>query len=205
MRTDRSSSSFFTYISYLRVIGDQYCPFLALFSTDLVLTIEHPAQKRSKKRTERYEKKMLILKVHYFLWFGSLSGILPYASVFGERHASATATQIGLLYTILPFVAMLAKPIGCACADRFSAHKLVLVSFLILTLVGFGSLILVPWLGRASSWTWWFFCAAVLLANTSMGIVISMTDSLVMRDVSIGRSSFGSVRVFGTLGYGILG
>lgn len=150
-------------------------------------------------------KKMLILKVHYFLWFGSLAGVLPYTAVFGNKYSSATAAEIGILYTILPFVAMLAKPIGCACADRFSAHKLVLVLSLILTLFGYGALILVPWFGRGSSWTWWFFCAAVLVANTAMGVVISMTDSLAMREVSAGRSSFGGIRVFGTLGYGILG
>lgn len=147
----------------------------------------------------------MILKVHYFLWFGSLAGVLPYAAVFGKEFTAATATDIGFLYTVLPFIALLAKPVLCAFADRFAVHKLVLVSSLILTLVGFGSLIFVPWFTKGAAWTWWFFCAGVLVANTAMGVVISMTDSLAMKEVSAGRSSFGSIRVYGTLGWGLLG
>lgn len=148
---------------------------------------------------------MLMLKVHYFLWFGSLAGVLPYTSVFGRQYSSASATDIGILYTILPFAALLAKPFACACADRFAAHKLVLVLSLLLTLLGYGSLLLVPWLSKGSPSSWWLFCAAVLLANTAMGVVISMSDSFAMREAAAGRASFGSVRVFGTLGWGLLG
>lgn len=148
---------------------------------------------------------MLILKVHYFLWFGSLAGVLPYAPVFGNQYSAATAENIGFLYTVLPFVALLAKPLVCAFADRFAVHKLVLVVSLILTLVGFGSLVFVPWFQKDEPWTWWFFCSAVLMANTAMGVVTSMTDSMAMKEVSAGRSSFGSIRVYGTLGWGVWG
>lgn len=52
---------------------------------------------------------------------------------------------------------------------------------------------------------WWYFSGAVSLANTSMGIVISLTDSLVMCEVTKTGVTYGSIRLWGTLGWGVLG
>lgn len=145
-----------------------------------------------------------ILIAQYFLWFAALSGILPYVSIFAKNYSHASATQIGLLYTVLPFVAMIAKPIFCGLADRFCCHKLTLVASMAATLLGYGILLLAPWF-EANSWSLWFICASVLLANTAMGIVITMNDSIAMREVATGRSTYGALRVFGALGWGILG
>lgn len=146
----------------------------------------------------------ILLQAQYFLWYGSLAGILPYIGIFAKNHSSASPSEIGFLYTLLPFVAMITKPIFCSIADRFSCHKLVLVTSMAVTLIGYGKLLLTPWFQQAS-WSWWFICACVLVANTSMGIVITMNDSIAMREVSNGRASYGSLRVFGTLGWGLLG
>lgn len=145
-----------------------------------------------------------LLKAQYFLWFGSLAGILPYVSIFARNHSSVSPSQVGILYTILPFVAMVTKPIFCGLADRFNCHKCVLVVSMISTLFGYGILVVTPWFPQAS-WSWLFICICVLIANTSMGIVISMNDSIAMREVSNGRASYGSLRVFGTIGWGLLG
>jgi MFS family permease len=144
----------------------------------------------------------ITLKIHYFLWFGSLGGVLPYTSVFGRHHSDASATEIGLLYTLLPFTVVFAKPVFCWLSDRFSYHKLVLVVFMIATLLGYGFLIITPFLAIKS---FWFFSACVFVANTAMGVVISMTDSIVMKEVTSGGHSFGSIRVWGTLGWGVFG
>lgn len=144
----------------------------------------------------------LVLKLHYLLWFGSLGGVLPYTSVFGRHHSLASATEIGLLYTLLPFTVIFAKPIFCWISDRFVCHKLVLVTAMIMTLLGYGCLIITPFLDFKS---FWFYSVCVFVANTAMGVVTSMTDSIVMKEVSLGRNSFGSIRVFGTLGFGCFG
>ena len=145
-----------------------------------------------------------ILIAQYFLWFAALTGILPYVSIFAKNHSNASATQIGILYTVLPFVAMITKPIFCGLADRYSCHKLTLVAAMTATLFGYGILVLAPWF-EASAWSLWFICGSVLIANTAMGIVITMNDSIAMREVATGRSTFGALRVFGTLGWGIIG
>lgn len=145
-----------------------------------------------------------ILRSHYFLWFGSLSGVLPYTSIFAREHVKASASEIGLLYTLLPFVAFLTKPIVCGMADRFNGHKLTLVVVMIATLTGFGLLIFTPWL-PAGHWSWWYFCGCVLLANTSMGVGTTLTDSIVMREITNRGTSYGSIRLWGTVGWGIFG
>lgn len=145
-----------------------------------------------------------VLRSHYLLWFGSLSGVLPFTSIFAREHVKASPSEIGLLYTLLPFVAFLTKPLVCGIADRFNGHKITLVVVMIATMIGFGSLVITPWL-HAGPWSWWYFCACVMLANTAMGVGTTLTDSIVMREVTNGTTSYGSIRLWGTVGWGIFG
>lgn len=147
-----------------------------------------------------------VLRSHYFLWFGSLSGVLPYTSIFAREHVKASASDVGLLYTLLPFVAFLTKPLVCGIADRFNGHKLTLAIVMIATLMGFGFLLFTPWF-PADNWSWWYFCGCVMVANTAMGVGTTLTDSIAMREVTNrhGTTSFGSIRLWGTVGWGIFG
>src|SRR5689334_21561403 len=104
----------------------------------------------------------IFLKAHYFLWWGSLAGILPYTALFAKKYSNASSTEVGLLYTMLPFTALIVKPLFCSLADRFRAHKLILLITIILTLFGYGALILTPFSQLSGFISWWYFCAAVL-------------------------------------------
>jgi nitrate/nitrite transporter NarK len=148
---------------------------------------------------------MFILKLHYFLWFGSLSGILPYVPIFAQQHAIATATDVGILFFILPFIASIVKPIFCSMADHYQAHKKIFITFLLLTLNGYGLLLSIPFVTFMGKYSWYLFSALVLVANSSMGVVISLTDFLVMKQVTQNNQNYGSYRVYGTLGWGGFG
>ncbi|KAI1294894.1 Major facilitator superfamily domain-containing protein 6-A [Halotydeus destructor] len=145
-----------------------------------------------------------VLRSHYFLWFGSSGGILPFTTLIGKEYAGASATEVGLLYTILPFTVFFAKPYVCSLADKFNIHKSILIAALICTLIGYGALVAMPFIVNKSM-AWAFFCIGVLIANLTQGFVISLTDSLVMRLVTLTGVAFGTIRVFGGLGYGMLG
>lgn len=148
--------------------------------------------------------KLSILKLHYFLWWGSLGGILPYKAVYGKNHAHASATQIGQLEMILPFITVLAKPFFCSLADHRQWHRRLLILFIILTLFGFGFLVIIPFVSTEShTLEWLIFCFLLFVANTSLGIVISLTDSLVIKNVVKKGRNYGETRVWGTVGWGI--
>lgn len=152
------------------------------------------------------------LKAHYTLWFGSLSGILPYVPVYAKTHLEVSASQVGLLYFLLPFVVSFIKPLACSGADHYHQHSVALLISQFCTLLGYGLLLAIPFLAyilHTSLW-WYLFCLLALLANTSMGVGISLTDFLVMDEVarinqSGGDTHYGKFRIWGTIGFGLFG
>ncbi|XP_075586108.1 maltose permease [Dermatophagoides farinae] len=154
------------------------------------------------------------LKAHYLLWFGSLSGILPYVSIFAREHLQISADAVGILFFILPFVVSIVKPLVCSIADRYECYSLTLILSQISTILGYGLLLTLPWLLRwiSTEILWWFFCLLTLIANTAMGAAISLTDCLVINEVvqlqrnnGDNHTSYGNYRIWGTIGFGIFG
>ncbi|XP_027198131.2 major facilitator superfamily domain-containing protein 6-A-like [Dermatophagoides pteronyssinus] len=152
------------------------------------------------------------LKAHYLFWFGSLSGILPFVSIFAREHLQISAESVGILFFILPFIVSIIKPLICSIGDRYNCHSIILIISQISTILGYGLLLLIPWLLQwiTTEILWWIFCLLTLIANTAMGSGISLTDYLVINEVEQLKSfkqniSYGSYRIWGTVGYGIFG
>ncbi|KAI2803132.1 hypothetical protein BLOT_007255 [Blomia tropicalis] len=152
------------------------------------------------------------LKAHYCLWFGAHSGVLPYLAVFLRTHLNASATTVGTLYCVLPFVVSIVKPIACSAADHYGKHSQALLISQILTFFGYGLLAAIPFILEYIPLhiLLYGFCFLALLANTSMGVGISLTDFLVINEVKLvnqhgGNTNYGAVRIWGTIGFGIFG
>lgn len=151
----------------------------------------------------------MIFKIHYGLWYGGLVGIIPFMFNYAAEYTGATATQHGILYTILPFIALLAKPIFCSIADKYAAHHHCLLLFISLTVIGFGSLAIYPffptWTNQHKDIVWILYCIAAFLGNTSMCVVNSIGDSLAMNSCQRKDISYGQYRCWGPVGFGIFG
>lgn len=152
------------------------------------------------------------LKAHYGFWFGSLSGILPYVSVFAKTHTGVSATTVGTLFFVLPVVISFLKPLACSAADHYAKHSHALLISQLGTLCGYGLLILIPFLVPVlpTLLLFYLFCFFVLIGNTAMGVGISLTDHLVMHEVNRvkqrgGDTNYGSFRIWGTIGFGVFG
>lgn len=155
---------------------------------------------------------MWSLKAHYCFWFGSLSGILPYVSVFAKTHMGVTTSTMGTLFFVLPVVASFLKPLACSAADHYSKHSHALLIAQLGTLIGYGLLIIIPFLVPVlpAILLFYLYCFFVLIGNTAMGVGISLTDHLVMYEVnrvkqSGGETNYGSFRIWGTIGFGVFG
>ncbi|XP_054168523.1 major facilitator superfamily domain-containing protein 6-like, partial [Oppia nitens] len=144
---------------------------------------------------------MSILKAHYLLWFGSLSGIMPFVTVFATAHTIATYEDIGLLYFVLPFLVAIIKPLFCSIADRNGSHKKILLLFIIVTIIGYSLLLLIIYI-KLGVISWILLCLLILLANTGQGVVISLNDYICMKEVTELNKSYGQYRVWGTVGWG---
>lgn len=151
----------------------------------------------------------MIFKFHYGLWYGALVGIIPFMFNYAVEYSGATGKQHGILYTILPFVALIAKPIVCSIADKYAAHHHCLLFFIATTILGYGSLAIYPFfpnlIQNHKQLVWALYCIAALVGNTSMCIVNSIGDSLAVNSCQKKDISYGQYRLWGPVGFGIFG
>lgn len=128
---------------------------------------------------------------------------------YAAEYSGATGTQHGVLYTILPFVALLAKPAICSVADKYAAHHHCLLLFIFTTILGYGSLAIYPFfpdlVQNHKNLVWVLYCLAALIGNTSMCIVNSLGDSLAINSCQKKDVSYGEYRLWGPVGFGIFG
>lgn len=156
-----------------------------------------------------YIERKMIFKIHYGLWYGALVGIIPFMFSYANEYTGASATQHGLLYTILPFVALLAKPIVGTLADKYAAHHHCLLFFIFLAILGYGSLAIYPFFPNLvknhKNLLWILYCIAATVGNTAMCVVNSIGDSLAINSCQRKNVSYGSYRMWGPVGFGIFG
>lgn len=151
----------------------------------------------------------MIFKIHYGLWYGALVGIIPFMFNYASEYTGATATQHGILYTVLPFMALLAKPVVCSVADKYAAHHHCLLLFIFITMLGFGSLVIYPffpdWTREHKNEVWALYCIAAFIGNTSMCVVNSIGDSLAINSCTRKNVNYGQYRLWGPVGFGFFG
>lgn len=128
---------------------------------------------------------------------------------YAAEYSGASGTQHGILYTVLPFIALLAKPVICSLADKYAAHHHCLLFFIFTTILGYGSLVIYPFfpdlIQNHKNAVWILYCLAALVGNTSMCIVNSIGDSLAINSCQKRDISYGEYRLWGPVGFGIFG
>lgn len=128
---------------------------------------------------------------------------------YAAKYAGATGTQHGIVYTVLPFVALLAKPAVCSLADKYAAHHHCLLFFIFTTMLGYGSLAIYPFFDdlvtNHKDVVWILYCLAAFVGNTSMCIVNSIGDSLAINSCQKREVCYGDYRLWGPVGFGVFG
>ncbi|XP_023211758.1 major facilitator superfamily domain-containing protein 6-like [Centruroides sculpturatus] len=92
---------------------------------------------------QNINKNLLFIKLHYFLYYGAEAGILPFLSVIaGQQQISASA--VGVIFTILPFITLAAKPFFGSVADHLQKLKLMLILFIITLTLSYHCMYYIP-------------------------------------------------------------
>ncbi|XP_014243816.1 major facilitator superfamily domain-containing protein 6 isoform X2 [Cimex lectularius] len=90
----------------------------------------------------KIDKKMLPMKLHYFLFNAGQAPVVPFLPTFAKQLGFSTVT-VGTIYTFLPIMGMLAKPSMGAFADKFHCQKALFISFILSIIVAF---FVIPWI-----------------------------------------------------------
>ncbi|XP_054735184.1 major facilitator superfamily domain-containing protein 6 isoform X1 [Anastrepha obliqua] len=84
----------------------------------------------------KIDKELLPMKAHYFFFNAGTSPVMPFMPTLARQLGFSTVV-IGIMYTILPIVGMLAKPIFGFVADRYQRHRTLFLIGEVLTALAF--------------------------------------------------------------------
>lgn len=87
--------------------------------------------------------KMLPMKVHYFLFMGGVAPMTTFLPTIAKQLGYSTIV-VGTIYSILPILSLIIKPIVGAIVDQFRVKKLIFLTFILLSGLTAFSLMFVP-------------------------------------------------------------
>ncbi|XP_046647849.1 major facilitator superfamily domain-containing protein 6-like isoform X2 [Daphnia pulicaria] len=88
-------------------------------------------------------KKLLPMKAHYFFFNAGLAPIMPFIPTYA-RQLGVSQVGVGLMYTVFPFVGLLAKPLFGTIADKFRIGKQIFITAIICAAIFFTSIYFIP-------------------------------------------------------------
>lgn len=132
-------------------------------------------------------------KIMYFLLFSAFGAVNSFLPVFYFDVKHLTLSQIGTLGLLIPLSKFLASPLYSAIADRFSAHRAVLLFAIVACVSLRSSLLLID--GFAA-------ILVTAMAAESIGSVISPIFENGVLHILPDKNMYGRNRLFGAAGYG---
>ena len=138
---------------------------------------------------------MIFPSMYYFLYYGAISILFPFLALFYQSRG-LTGSQIGLLAAISPIISFFGAPLWTGAADASHRHKLVamlsisgvvIITFIFPGIASFGGLLLMISL------------YAFFGAPTG-----SLVDAAVLTMLGDRKERYGRIRLWGTIGYGIV-
>lgn len=135
---------------------------------------------------------LLVARAYYFVFFVALGALGPFFNIYLSQQG-LTGTQIGLLGSVPPLIALASNPFWSAIADRWQAYQRVLA--ICAFMAGLTSLAFI-WVGGFWS-TLLILCFLVFFRSPIPAIL----DGTVMTYVSKYDINYGTQRVTGSFGW----
>jgi MFS transporter, PPP family, 3-phenylpropionic acid transporter len=136
----------------------------------------------------------MALSAFWFLYLGALGILFPFFSLYLSGNAGLTATEVGIVVTMSPLVALVAPTAWGQIADRSRSRVRVLASATLGTAACTAAL---AWLAGF----WQLLLGAAALAVFSTGVVPLIISATLASLGEQGLYRFGLVRVWGTVGF----
>lgn len=148
------------------------------------------------KDGSRSDKQVLVLRWLNFWQYAILAVVAPFLPLYFSNQGYSSS-QIGFLMVIGPFVASLFQPIWGYVSDRFQAVKVIILA---LWLLAIASSAVLFHAGSNYVLTLIFVLALYFFFQPSMPLV----DSISVQSAARRGISYGSMRLFGSIGYTVI-
>ncbi|MBN2387549.1 MAG: MFS transporter [Anaerolineales bacterium] len=134
------------------------------------------------------------IRAYYFLWLGAGGFLFPFLSIFYQQQGLSGA-QIGLLGTTANLVGLLAAPLWGRLGDTASRPRRLLQTNLL------GTALIMLLLSQQTFFAW---IALVIACNSLISSALEPLSNIQALAITRGeKSGFGSVRLWGSLGWAI--
>jgi PPP family 3-phenylpropionic acid transporter len=130
----------------------------------------------------------------YLLYYGAQAAFFPFLTIYYQG-LGLSGSQIGLLAGFSPVLSLVSAPFWTGVADATGRHRLVLS----IGLVGAASGTLL--LMRANSLAW--LALAITCYAFFSSAIIPLADSATMHMLGGEKSSYGKIRLWGSIGWGV--
>ncbi|KAL7011869.1 hypothetical protein ACKWTF_014499 [Chironomus riparius] len=89
------------------------------------------------------DKHLLPMKGHYFLFNAGTAPVVPFIPTLAKQ-LGYSSVIVGIIYTILPIVGLISKPLFGAIGDRFHIQKRLFIIFQLVIIVSFFAINFIP-------------------------------------------------------------
>jgi oligosaccharide:H+ symporter len=130
----------------------------------------------------------------YFLYFAALSAIVPFIALYYQS-LGLTGGQVGILLGVPPLVSLFASPLWTGIADARNRHKLTLLVTIAMAvfLMAIFPAIRTFALALPFIMSFAFFSAPIM----------ALVDNAILSKLGSQRDTYGRVRLWGTVGWGL--
>ncbi|WP_028547873.1 MFS transporter [Paenibacillus sp. UNC451MF] len=141
------------------------------------------------------KKQIWTLRGLNFSYYATTAVLMPFLPIyFGLKGYSSS--QIGLLMMFGPFVAIFAQPLWGYLSDRYNTSKLIICVLWLLTVISSVGIF------YTSGYVWAF--VFMLLIYFFMLSSVPLLDSLTIKATLLEGLAYGSVRMWGSMGYTLI-
>ena len=138
----------------------------------------------------------LLPSLLYFFYFAATGCIIPFLNIFFQAKGLSIA-QISILGAMPMGLTLVAAPFWAGIADYFGLHRKILPLIMFLTMP------LVALLGAANSFL--VMLPAIVLYGICNSPIMSLSDNSVLFYLGPNRHNYGHVRLWGSIGWGLMG
>lgn len=145
----------------------------------------------------------MIFYLNYTLLTIGHNGLLPILGGYLKAYTDASDSEISLLLTSILLLAVVFKPLLCSLADRHQAYRLYLVLSLVVAILGYSTYLIIPFFPelytKKPHLAWHLFVVGCVVGNGGISVAWSLSDSLAVNMAHRRGSSFGRMRMCGTI------
>ena len=134
-------------------------------------------------------------RLHYLLIMGAIGVYLPFINVYFEQDLGLTGRQIGLLAAVAPAMTLAIAPVWGAVADA-RGSRLQVLRWIIAGTAGGAVLLGLPT-------SFWPLLLAMGLFALFQVAIMPLSDGVTAAAAAERRISYGSVRLWGSIGFGL--